>query len=183
MTLSWREPDSNHRSLSGIVADPSRWRGNRRRASERPFLYGGTDGSNPVPSSGDSGANSSQLKFGKHSAAGSWAQATGQLRVAVRSFGERTRNDMAASSKLMIIEAERRFGPHPSRRSPRRTWRPARLDESVARRELWRRWLGADALWDARRAQRAAMRPRPSDDPVMNMRATSAPPLIASTYP
>ncbi len=26
---------------------PSRWRANRRRASERPFLYGGTGGSNP----------------------------------------------------------------------------------------------------------------------------------------
>ena len=30
---------------------PSRWRANRRRASERPFLYGGTGGSNPAPSS------------------------------------------------------------------------------------------------------------------------------------
>src|SRR6266550_2411353 len=41
----------------GDFADPSRWRGNRRRSSERPFLYGGTDGSNPVPSSGESGTN------------------------------------------------------------------------------------------------------------------------------
>src|SRR6266446_7845930 len=38
----------------GDFADPSRWRGNRRRSSERPFLYGGTDGSNPVPSSSES---------------------------------------------------------------------------------------------------------------------------------
>jgi hypothetical protein len=52
-TRRWREPDSNHRSLSGIVTDPSRWCGNRRRASKWPFLYGGTDGSNPVPSSGE----------------------------------------------------------------------------------------------------------------------------------
>jgi hypothetical protein len=28
---------------------------------KRRFLYGGTDGSNPVPSSGESGANSSQV--------------------------------------------------------------------------------------------------------------------------
>jgi hypothetical protein len=64
MTHRWRKPDSNRRSLSGIVADPSRWRGNRRRAPERPFLYGGTDGSNPVPSGGESGAN---LIFGGES--------------------------------------------------------------------------------------------------------------------
>src|SRR6266446_2854426 len=38
----------------GDFADPSRWRGNRRRSSERPFLYGGTDGSNPSSSSSES---------------------------------------------------------------------------------------------------------------------------------
>jgi hypothetical protein len=54
-TRWWRKWDTNHRSLSGVVADPSRWRGNRRRTSERPFLYSGTDGSNPVPSTGESG--------------------------------------------------------------------------------------------------------------------------------
>src|ERR1700730_12393687 len=53
--------------------------------------------------------------------------------------------------------------PHPNRRAPRRTWRTARSDESVARRELWRRRLGADAVRDAWRAQRCPvdLLPRP----------------------
>src|SRR6266481_1205038 len=63
-SLCWREVDSNLRSLSGNVVDPNRWRGKDIGRRKRRFLYGGTDGSNPVPSSGESGAN---LIFGDKS--------------------------------------------------------------------------------------------------------------------
>ena len=44
-----------------------------------------------------------------HSLAGKEAQVRGHGEAAVRFSGERMRNIMAAGSKLMMIEAERRF--------------------------------------------------------------------------
>ncbi len=61
---------------------------------------------------------------------------------------------MAASSKLMIIEAERRF-PVRIRVGVPLEGLGGRLDQmrAWARRKLWRRWLGSDAHGDARRAE------------------------------
>ena len=69
MTLPWREQDSNHRSrvTRPIFQIASGWfppteKSERKRTDTRsvgPFPRG-TDGSNPVPSSRESGANLSE---------------------------------------------------------------------------------------------------------------------------
>ena len=70
LTLRWREPDSNHRSRRKRDGRRERPRG-RPPSSREPAMvgrgasldgrlfFGGTDGSNPVPSSGESATNCS----------------------------------------------------------------------------------------------------------------------------
>ncbi len=64
---------------------------------------------------------------------------------------------LAASSKLMIAEAERRLPmPDQTPRSDRRLWRTPDRDARLARPELRHRWLGDEPGWVARRRQRCA---------------------------
>jgi hypothetical protein len=145
MTRRWREPVSNPRSLSSIVVDPRRWRGNRGRPCERPFLHGGTDGSNPAPSSGESRAN---LTWTAHSRSAPSASIQGPwgappsltlpegVRPALNGDDRRSRRQDALQALPSLAEWQRvaREGRRPRRRAAVRPARGRRRAASRSRR-------------------------------------------------
>src|SRR6476659_6353494 len=85
-----------------------------------------------------------------------------------------TRPSLLTSSATVIAPAMVARSPETTPRAPAAAASASRL------RPSFRPCNTTSWPWSTR--SRAAMRPRPSDDPVINTRATPAPPLIAPTY-
>ena len=96
-----------------------------------------------------------------------------------RAIGSATSGGLVWASPDPVTRPPACLGGRGDEPLPRR-WEPAVSRDKVARGD--RRFRSAVRA-RRRPRSRAAMRPRPSDDPVTNTEATAAPPLIAPTLP